>query len=291
MPITSKPAEFYGSQNITRKVLTGLMDWLTRHVYIQRLDETGAVYRYIQVPVHYAHRERWMGILKAVHQKHEFNPNSQGRIDLNRILPRISLNIIAMTYETEKHLSKFQQLRQTQAGSDGVLGKIPTPVPYSLELEVTSIAKTLDDNYQIMEQLLPYFVPSLSLDMNLLDGFAPKSITFALSNVQPEGNEEIGIDEERLFTTTYTMGVKLEYPYIKTPFSSGTIREIILGLNVGAGDTPVDLEDDSFLRFKEYQLTADNLVPQTSVSDRADEPITTTISERVFGQSFSQDFF
>lgn len=291
MPITSKPAEFYGHQNITRKVLTGLMDWLTRHVYIERLDETGAVYRYIQVPVHYAHRERWISILKAVHQKHEFNPDSEGKIDLNRILPRISLNIIAMTYESEKHLSKFQQLRQENADSDGSLGKIPVTVPYSLELELTSIAKTLDDNYQIMEQLLPYFTPSLALDMKLLDGFEPKSINFVLSNVQPEGNEDIGIDEERLFTTTYTMGVKLDYPFIKTPISGAVITDILASFYVGSGDQPVNIEDDSFEKFKEYQLTPDNLVPQTSVSDRANEPITTTINDSVFGVQFSDDFF
>jgi hypothetical protein len=248
------------------------MDWISRHIYIQRLNDDGTVYRYIQVPVHYATRERWINVLNAVHQKHEYNDASTGLIDLNRILPRISLNVIAMVYEPEKHLSKFQQLRQAEANEDGSLGRIPAPVPYSLELEMTSISKTLDDNYQILEQIVPYFTPSLSLDMNLLDGFEPKSINFVLSNVQPEANEEVGIDEERLFTSTYTMGIKLEYPFIKTPISGATIKDIIAGFHVGEGSGA----DETFTKFKNYQLTVDNLVPETDPEDRAEEPITIT---------------
>ena len=272
MPITTTPTKFYGHRFITRKTMTAFMDWLATHIYVERYDENGSIYRYIQVPVQYAGRERFVNVLKAQNQYFEYGPNTTLKLDLNRILPRMAVSIIAMTYDAERHLSKYQKVRASAYGSDGSIQTIPAPAPYSLEVELTAISKTVDDNYQIVEQLLPYFTPTLNLNLNMLDGFDPKSVGFTLNSVQPEGAEDLSVDEERLITTTFTFTVKLDYPYTK--LDRGTINEILMNLHVGKGESEVDLENDDFVKFQQYQLTADNMTPVTEISNREEEPVT-----------------
>lgn len=289
MPITTKPSIFSGHQYITRKVMTAFMDWLGQNLFIERFDENGAVYRYIQVPVQFATRERFMTVIKAVNQKTAYGGDQTLKLDFNRILPRISVSIINYTYDAERHVSKFQKVRQTVAGSDGDLGTIPVPVPYTLEVEMSIITKMTDDTYQIMEQLLPYFGPTFNLDVNFLAGYESKSVGFSLTSIIPEAIEELGIDEERVSIMTYNFSVKLEYPFIRT--DRATIKEMLLNYNVGSGIDDVDLGNDDFIRFKQYQMTADNLTPVTTIDERENEPITITISERAFSTDFALDFF
>lgn len=286
MPITTKPTVFFGHQFTTRKVLTAFMDWLGRHLYVEKYDENGAIYRYIQVPVQFARRERFMSLIKANNQKYEFNEKPNVEIDLNRILPRMSVDIVGLTYDPERHVSKFQKVRETSYDASGTLGRIPAPVPYELELEVAFIAKTVDDNFQIMEQILPYFTPSFSLDLNIIPGFDPQSVAFLLQTINPDVDDEIGVDDERIFITTMNFLAKVNYYFLKK--DDKIVKKIIA--NYYVGDNDAAFEEAEMRRFKQYEWNVINTTPVTTVAERETEPVTTISSERVFSNDFSTDF-
>lgn len=260
MPITSRPVQYFGHQFTTRKVVASLLDFFSNRIFIERYDEDGNVYRYIKPPIHFANRERFTTIIKAANQNN--NQVSGYSIDLKRILPRMALNIVSMTYDAERKIIKSHKVKSKEYDESGSLDSVLSPVPYILDLELAIITKTIDDTWQIIEQIVPYFTPSLCLDLKILEGFDSESISFSISTVSPDATEELGIMDERVFVSTISFMTRINYYYIKR--NTKIIKEIIANYYVG--------KDETYKKIKSYSLSAQNLVPVTTVAGRGDEP-------------------
>lgn len=272
MPIINAPTEFFGHQFITRKVILAFLDWISKRIYIERYKDDGSIYRYIRVPIQYAQREYFKDFVMSSNVK---SNNSTNSLDINRILPRMSLNIIGMTYDPERHLGKRQRVRAAAYdGSGGTLEQVLAPVPYTLDLELSIISKSLDDNFQIVEQIAPYFTPSYSFDLNILPGFEPESIGYILDGVTLDAAEDWGVTDERIFMSNLTFRAKCNYYYIRKDHDA--IKEIITNFHVGKGTAGID---ETYRKFKKYELDADNPTPVTEIGNREDEPMTETITE------------
>lgn len=271
MPILSAPNTYY-SHFVTRKVLGSFLDFLSTRLHVRRYDENGVSTKYIRPPIHFGHREKLQAVLTSATQP---GPNNNiALIDINQILPRASLNVFSFNFDGERNINKHHKIQAITADEDtGTLERIMTPVPYSLDLELSILCKYLDDQYQIIEQLLPFFQPSLALDVNVLGPkFDPDSILFSLLSVAPGGAEtDFGIMDDRLFETTMTFTAKCNYYYIR--HDSAMIRELMLRLNL------YDPDEEDYKRFKDYEITANNLAPIYEIEDRADEPSTTTVTD------------
>lgn len=269
MPILNRPAQFFGNQHTTRKVLNAFMDFLSDNLFVERLDLDGNIYRYIQVPVQYAHREYYMAMLRAAHQNTNMGDQTNV-LDLNRLLPRISINMTTMTYNGERKMANRNEvIAETYNGTDGTVKTLPAGTPYNLELEATIITKTQDDIYQIIEQILPYFGPTHSIYCNLIEDFEPQELPFTLVSIIPDTNDEFGVDEGRIFLTTLVFSVPVIYYYIKQ--DTGYIKRIIADFHLGKSDT-----SDDYLRFKEYVMDPLSPVPTTEIGNRENEPVDET---------------
>lgn len=283
MPITSKPAEFYGHQFITRKIITAFMDYFSKRIYIERYSSDGSVYRYIQVPMQYAQRERFMHVLKGVNMLHSTGSDSGIKLDLNRILPRMSFNLATMTPDTEKRLNKFGKIKKTTFDqAEQTREFVPTGVPVNLDLELNIITKSQDDTFQIFEQILPYFGSTFTLNVNILDGYESESISFSINAIQPDQNDEFGVEDERIFIGIINFTAKANYYFIKLDTGSQEyITKISSQFHVGKQD------GETYKKFRDYQLTADNLIPIEGLDE---QPATTTILEPPFTGPFSTPF-
>lgn len=283
MPITSRPAAFFGHLFTTRKIVTAFMDYFSQRIYIERYSSDGSTYRYIQVPIQYAIRERFFHILKDVNMKNFGGGDATLELDLNRVLPRMSLSVSNMIPDTEKRLNKFGKLKKTNYNEDTETRDfVPTGVPISLDLELNIITKSQDDTFQILEQLIPYFGSTFSLDVNILDGYESESISFSVNSIQPDQNDEFGVDDERIFIGIINFTAKANYYYSRVDLSSQEyIRQIRTGFHVGKG------ADESYRKFKEYQLTADNLTP---IEGLEEQPSTTTVLSEPFAGVFTPAF-
>lgn len=273
MPITSKPAVYYGHQFTTRKIINAFMDFLGQNLFVERYDENGLPFRYIQVPVQYARREYQVDMIKATNQKHATG-DTTNLIDINRLLPRLGVNITTITYDGERRMQKKKRQRGSVFdGSQSSLITVPAPAPYNIEIEVSILAKSMDDTLQIMEQVFPYFSPTLSLNLDLVPGFETESIPFSLVSVVPETNDELSINESRVLISILAFNCKANYYFFKRDV--GIIKQIIANLHMGQGSGV----DETFQKFKQYQLDADNPIPTTTLAERGTEPVTTTIDE------------
>lgn len=267
MTITSKPIEYTGHRFFTRKVLAAFLNFFATKIYIERYDENGDVLKYLRPPVHYANRSRFLSLIQGSNQK---NAVSGMTTDLNYILPRMSVSISGMSYASEKKLIKSQRLRAQNMDEDNAqLSRVLSPVPYNLTLELSILTKSIDDTFQIIEQIIPYFAPTLSLDLKMLDGFDSESVPFTLSSVSPDSTEEYGSIDERTFLSTLSFETVVNFFYIKR--NTKIIKKIIADFYAQ--------KDEDYEKIKRYELTANSLTPITTVATREKEPINVEITD------------
>lgn len=270
MPIIEAPTIYSGHNFFTRKVLATFLNFFASRIYVERYDEQGNIFKYIRPPVHFANRSRFITLTQGSNQSNTFNTENLNALDLNYILPRMAVSITGMNYNPERKVSKFQRIKACQYDeTEGTLSRVLSPVPYTLTLDLSIITKSIDDTFQIIEQIVPYFTPSLSFDIQFISGFSSESVGYTLTSVQPDSNDEYGVTDERVFLSTLSFETNVNYYYIKR--SSSIIKKIIADYYVG--------KDEDYERIKRFEFNADNLAPVTTVAEREDEPTTTTITE------------
>lgn len=266
MPITTEPATFFGHLNTTRKVLTSFLDFFNSRYYVERFDEDGNTFKYIRVPIHYSNREQFIQIVTSTSQA---NSNTSNDVEINRVLPRMAVSINSLTYTPERKIQKFNKISANNVTGSNKLLNIISPAPYRLGLTLSILTKTHDDAWQIIEQILPYFTPTFTQNVKILDNFEPLSIQYSLDSVNPDANEEYGINTERLLVSTLAFSCTVNYYYQK--LNTGVIKNIVTDFHTGNGE--------DWKKIKSYELTPMNLTPVTTVEERHLEPMTQTITE------------
>ena len=145
--------------------------------------------------------------------------------------------------------------------------EVYNPAPYNLEVEMTILTKTMDDGFQIVEQILPMFTPSLSIDIQYIENFPSESIPIILNAVVPDIPEEMGINDTRLITWILSFTIKVNYHLPRSP------RKVITKI------TENFWELEFIDKFKTYEMTANSMTPTTTIEERNLEPTTDVITD------------
>lgn len=241
--------------NITRKLITSFMDFFNS-IYLQKFmvdDTTGELVprRTYKVPVQYAARDKFIDVLQSSSARKMMPAeDSIAPVELQWILPRISVYLNGVVYDTERHLNKLNKITSGEQF-------LYAPVPYNLEIEVSTISKTQNESYQIMEQILPYFAPGMSIDVKVIND-TPESIPIILNSVSFDYNTDLPEAEERLHIVNYSYTMRANY-YIPPKASNK-----ILHVNASFNNLNIDPFDTLF---EQYLSNASNPFPnRTSVA-------------------------
>lgn len=261
------------ANNTTRKLLVAFMDFFTgMTVEKYTYDGSDSIYtnrKFIEVPVQYAPGDKWIQMVNSGF-KRTMDPKDQNRLELEWVLPRISVNLTGITYDSIRHQNKMNRVRGDRDGQ-AVYNKF-MPVPYNLDIDVTLISRTLDVQFQIIEQIIPHFAASKSFDVKTNPLFDAESVPFILQSVSPNFQEEYTEDEIRLYDTTLTFMVKANY-YKPSPADVGhRITTVITDFHI----------DPTAATFEKYVQAAKLTDPVGEYSDRADvslNPVDLTITE------------
>lgn len=204
------------NNNITQIAITGFMDWFSK-ISIEKyttVSVSGDYYyaqrKVIPVPCQWGTKEKFVEIIRSSSARRAMNPDLNNQVEMQWILPRISVNLPAINYDATRRLIKTQKINDVQNSVDTRSG-VYSPAPYNLNLEVSSISRNIDENFQIMEQIIPFFAPAMSINMKLVPGSESDSVTIALNSVTVDNPTDIPENEERLFTYTYSFTMKLNY--------------------------------------------------------------------------------
>ena len=216
---------FYNN-NITQTAIVAFLNWFSKlsiekyatvsvsgtSMFVQR--------KVIPVPICWATREKFVEILRSSSARKAFDPalRDKNPVEMQWILPRISVNQTGMTYDSARRLVKTNKIQDSNTSGTS-RNSVYSPTPYNIDLEVCTISRNIDENFQLMEQIIPFFSPTMNLSLNMGSITDSESIPITLNSVTLDNPTDIPENDERIFTNTYNFTMKLNY-YIPKKNSS-----------------------------------------------------------------------
>ena len=204
--------------NETLRRLTIAFGQIFNNIIIQNTSSTGAITKRLRVPLAYAPKEKFLVRL-----------DEQSNLDdraFATTLPRMGFEITGLAYDPSRKLTRTQKHRIVKEGENGkTLNFNYTPVPYNISFTLYSFTATAENGLQIVEQILPYFQPDLTVTVNMVpDMNIKRDIPIILNDVQYEDSYNGTFTQRR--AVIYTMNFTAK-TYLYGPMSNQkVIREV-----------------------------------------------------------------
>ena len=197
----------YFYHEILRKTVIGF-GTLFNDINIRHRDASGTSFSNLKVPLAYGPIQKFLARI-------------QQQPDLNReialTLPRLSFEMTGLQYDPSRKTGVTQTFLATQSGN---AKKVYMPVPYNVTFELNIISKLNDDSLQIIEQILPYFQPSLNITINLISAIGEKKdVPVVMESITQNDQYEGGFDSRRLIIHTLRFTAKT---YLFGPVAEST---------------------------------------------------------------------
>lgn len=229
----------YFYHEILRKTIVSF-GTLFNNINIQKKNSDGVVLEVTKVPLAYGPTQKFLARI-------EQSPNLNRPIQMS--LPRMSFEMVGITYDSQRKVTTTQSFLAKSAGDSKVVSKSYMPVPYNVEFELAIMTKLNDDMLQIIEQILPYFQPSYTLTIDLVDQIGEKrDIPIILNNISMQDDYEGDFSTRRVLIYTLRFTAKT---YLFGPVNAGISKDLIKKVSIGylAGDS------NSYNRGLTYSIT------------------------------------
>jgi|TARA_B100001094_G_scaffold331620_1_gene400620 hypothetical protein len=252
--------------NETLRRLTIAFGQIFNNIIIQNKSSTGAVTSRIRVPLAYAPKEKFLVRL-----------DEQSNLDdraFATTLPRMGFEITGLTYDASRKLTRTQKHRIVKETDDGkTLNFNYTPVPYNIDFTLYSFTATAENGLMIIEQILPYFQPDLTVTVNMVpDMNIKRDIPIILNTVNYEDSYNGTFTQRRAVIYTLNFTAKT---YLFGPMSNQKVIKKV------QDDLHTDLPDAS----REERII---ITPNPTTADADDDfGFTTQILNFTDGKSFN----
>jgi hypothetical protein len=155
----------------------------------------------IEVPIEHGPKNKWM---ERVKEEPDFNNTK-----VYSTLPRLAYEIVDLSYDPNRKIGA--RTHYTVGNIAGKRAKVFNPTPYDVAINLYSITKTLDESFQIREQISPYFAPYLTINMEMLPSFnVRKDVPIVLRNTSLE-DSYLGTPEQgRTIIQTFSFVAQLD---------------------------------------------------------------------------------
>ena len=140
-------------------------------------------------------------------------------------LPRLSFEITSYRYDPTRKVSPITKF----CGVDNnKMKKMFMPVPYDIGFRLSMVSKLQDDVLQVLEQILPFFQPSYTVTVNLIEEINEKrDIPFTLTNISFRDEYENNFDKRRYIQYDFDFVAKAYfYSELPTDESGGIIKRV-----------------------------------------------------------------
>lgn len=222
------PSYFY--HGTIKKYIT-IFGALFNNMFIkQKIGEDS--YQQIHVPIAFSPKQPYIARL-------EQDPNLER--DSAIVLPRMGYEIMNYSYDVERKINRYNQIRICDDTNPQVTF---APVPYNINFNLYAFTRTKDEGFQIVEQIIPFFNPELTLSIkNLIPNIDPIDISISLDPaIVEDDNYEVDYMTKR--TIIWTLGFMMK-GYFFTPVSdvSGNIiKKIFVNFYTDSDASNTELE-------------------------------------------------
>lgn len=199
-------AQFY---NRTIRKIVVAFGTVFNDILLQRYNSDGTTKREIfKVPLSYGAKEKYLTRLTS-------DPNLTKSIAT--VVPRISFEMISMTYDTSRKLNTLTQ--NFAANTSTSIKTQYRPIPYNFDFNLSIYVRNTEDGTQILEQILPFFTPDFTVTVNFIPEMNQKyDMPIVLNSVQSTVDYEGDMMSTRLIMWDLQFTAK---SYIWPPVKSG----------------------------------------------------------------------
>ena len=272
----------YYHEHIKRAV--AVFGTLFNNMSVVKKNGSGNVISTIKVPLAYGPRQKFLARIQD--EKHLNDPKLAIR------LPRMSFEIVSMTYDTNTKLQKG--VTRTLASSDPTKKQtILNPVGYRMGLQLNIMTKNQDEALQLLEQILPYFQPEYTVTVKEVQNNFKSDMPFVLQSVTMSDDYEGDFLSRRAII--YTLEFETRVRFYGPLSDKGIIRRV----DATFADTEMTVNDEPYQTQKIYispstaQETDDydieveliNPIPDEAVISFTTSSGTFTVGESVTGST------
>lgn len=245
-------AKFY---NKTTRRLVAVFGTHFNDIRIDRRDSQDALVQTTLVPIAYGPAQKFLAKIRQ-----------DGTLSSPAMqLPRMSFEITGMQYSPERKLLGTQRFSYKNATDPTVLSSVLVPTPYDINFQLSIMTKYKEDGMKILEQILPYFKPSVTPSVKLLDNVDQYfDLPIVLNGVSSEDSYESSFEDYHtmVWTLDFTMKgyffgplsdrkvIKFANTSVHTTMDATKVSEFVNVYPeiVGANTAPTDIEvDDDYI--------------------------------------------
>ena len=166
--------------HLTKKYIA-VFGMLFDNIYIIRYDSDGNEVKRERVPVSFSPR------MKEIARFQEDLDLEKRNAALSKF-PRIGYELEAIEYAPQRKTASPRKIRVTGPNGDEFMY---AATPYLLSFALSVWCKGLDEAYQIVEQILPFFTPEYNVTIRPLDGSDLElNIPVVLTSIVPSDTYE-----------------------------------------------------------------------------------------------------
>ena len=257
---------------------------LFNNMSVVKKNGSGNVISTIKVPLAYGPRQKFLARIQD--EKYLTDPKLAIR------LPRMSFEIISMSYDTNTKLQKG--VTRTLASSDPTKKQtILNPVGYRMGLQLNIMTKNQDEALQLLEQIVPFFQPEYTVTVKEVQNNFKSDMPFVLQSVTMSDDYEGDFLSRRAII--YTLEFETRVRFYGPLSDKGIIRRV----DATFADTEMTVNDEPYQTQKIYispstaQETDDydieveliNPIPDSTVISFTTSSGTFTVGESVTGST------
>lgn len=189
----------YFGHSLLRKY-TIVFGTLFNQIYVERQDNNGTRQKTLHVPLAYGPKEKF--ILREAEDPDLDRPIAQS-------LPRLGFERTAMFYDPERSLNSIHRNVKIDATNTDNIKTQFVPRPYNLNYSLYAMVHYAEDGDQIAEQILPYFTPDWTVNMELIPEMnISKDIPIVLESVSLDDTYEGDFQTRRAMIWTFNFIMK-----------------------------------------------------------------------------------
>ena len=154
--------EYFYNQTLRKLTLAfgGLFD----EIYVSKDTSDGKIER-TRVPLTYSGKEKF---IRRINEASSISSN----VKIETLLPKMAFEMTTLQYDPTRKVNKInKKFKSSLVNGETYTQQAYSEVPYNVQFSLYCFTRTVDDNLQIMEQILPYFSPEfiVTLKMNEVD--------------------------------------------------------------------------------------------------------------------------
>jgi hypothetical protein len=198
---------------------------------VYRYGSDGARVQTLAVPIEYGPRRK---TLERVLADPTFSRPAT-------ILPRLSYEFTTLTRAPARQLNRLNQRLARDAASNDALITQYQPVAYDLGVSMTIYAKNAYDLFQIVESILPVFVPEWNLSVRMVPATDKiDNIRITLDSAQPNDQYEGSMEERRVLQ--WTLNFTMHTQFYGDVTRAGLIKKVIIDFFALGGGEQITAE-------------------------------------------------